>query len=307
LSTAKIAVGFTPLHAIARENSADLSSGRVLTDTTSETTTVGANGTNGQPDAATNLTHTKFVFVLPYQDDAATLAKIRAAGSHVSRGFFNDYDADGSRDLQPQETIQFLIAENAAKGRHAIGAARYVIHVSANYRPRLVEVVCDFKRRIGDAADTIIIDGAERVPRYTSAEMKTFAYKAAQCRQSGRVSANAIVMPMSKTAAWWEKSALERHSYFYPHQPEDSNRPPVKGHAKAAEAGITKVFRRLYHNPDGYQRENEFDFITYFECTDENVEVFDQICRALRDERQNPEWRYVVEGPEWRGKRVLRW
>ena len=81
----------------------------------------------------------------------------------------------------------------------------------------------------------------------------------------------------------------------------------MKGHAKAAEAGIPKVFRRLYHNPDGYQRASEFDFITYFECTDDNLPVFDHICRALRDERQNPEWKYVLEGPEWRGKRVLRW
>jgi hypothetical protein len=113
-------------------------------------------------------------------------------------------------------------------------------------------------------------------------------------------------MPMSKTAEWWNKSALERHSYFYPHH-EDSSGSPVKGHAKAAEAGLSKLFRRLYHNPDGYQRPNEFDFITYFEFVDENLPVFDQTCRALRDERQNPEWKYVLEGPEWRGKRVLRW
>jgi hypothetical protein len=271
-----------------------------------ESPAVGTNGSNGQPDAATNLTYTKFIFVLPYQDDAATVAKIRAAGSHVGRGFFNDYDADGSRDVQPQETIQFLTADNPSAARHGIGAARYVVHLSANYRPRLVEVACDLKRRLGDAADTIVIDGSERMPRYSSAEMKTFAYKHALCRQSGRVSPNAIVVPMSKTAAWWEKSALERHSYFYPHH-QDSSGSPVKGHAKAAEAGISKVFRRLYHNPDGYQRPNEFDFITYFECADQHVQVFDEICRALRDERQNPEWKFVLEGPEWRGKRVLRW
>ena len=101
---------------------------------------------------------------------------------------------------------------------------------------------------------------------------------------------------MSKTAAWWEKSALERHSYLYPHH-EDSSGSPVKGHAKAAEAGIAKVFRRLYHNPDGYQRPNEFDFITYFECTDENLPVFDHICRGLRDERQNPNGNTC-----WRGR-----
>jgi hypothetical protein len=263
-------------------------------------------GTNGQPAATANLTFTKFLFVLPYQDDAGTLTKIRSAGSNISRGFFNDYDADGTRDVQPQETIQFLATDSPAPGRQGIGAARYVAHLSANYRPRLDEVVCDFKRRIAGAADTIILDGAERLPRYSSAEMHKFAYKPALSRQSGRVAHNAVIVPINKTAAWWEKTALERHSYFYPHH-EDSSGSPVKGHAKAAEAGIPKVFRRLYHNPDGYQRPTEFDFITYFECTDENLPVFDQICRALRDERQNPEWKYVLEGPEWRGRRVLRW
>jgi hypothetical protein len=265
---------------------------------------VGSNG-NGHPDPATNLTYTKFLFILTYQDDAATLAKIRTAGAHISRGFFNDYDTDGSRDIQPQETIQFLTCDRPP-ARRGIGAARFVVHLSGNYRPRLQEVACDLKRRISGAADMIILDGAERTPRYSSAEMKAFAYKRALARQSGRVAANAIIMPMSKTAAWWEKSPLERHSYFYPHH-EDSSGSPVKGHAKAAEAGIPKIFRRLYHNPDGYQRENEFDFVTYFECSDENMSTFDHVCLALRDESQNPEWKYVVEGPEWRGRRVMRW
>ena len=158
------------------------------------------------------------------------------AGSNISRGFFNDYDADGSRDVQPQETIQFLSAETAALGRDGIGAARYVAHVSANYRPRLDEVACELKRRIDGAADIIILDGAERTPRYSSAEMHKFAYKAALSRQSGRSSGNAIIMPMSKTAAWWEKTALERHSYFYPHH-EDSSGSPVKGHAEVRRGG----------------------------------------------------------------------
>jgi hypothetical protein len=262
-------------------------------------------GTNGQNGLGTNLTFTKFLFIVPYQDDAATLLKLRSAGSNICRGFFNDYDADGSRDVQPQETIQFLQADGMAEGRQGIGAARFVVHLSANYRPRLEEVTCDLKRRITGSADMIVLDGAERATRYTSAEMHSYAYKPAQARLSGRAARNAVIIPMSKAAGWWEQSTLERHSYFYPHQ--DSAGCPVNGHAKAAEAGIPKIFRRLYHNPDGYQRPNEFDFITYFECTDENVPVFDQICRALRDERQNPEWKYVLEGPEWRGKRVLRW
>jgi hypothetical protein len=262
--------------------------------------------TNGQSAVGTNLSFTKFLFLIPHQEDATTMGKIRSAGSNISRGFFNDYDADGSRDPQPQETIQFLQADGVPEGRGGIGGARYMVQLSANYRPRLDEVASDLKRRVNGAADLIVLDGAERATRYTSAEMENYAYKPAIPRLSGRVARNAIIVPMNKTSAWWEKTALERHSYFYPHH-EDATGAPVKGHAKAAEAGIKTIFRKLYHNPDGYQREGEFDFITYFECTDENVPVFEHICRALRDERQNPEWKYVLEGPEWRGKRVLRW
>jgi hypothetical protein len=47
--------------------------------------------------------------------------------------------------------------------------------------------------------------------------------------------------------------------------------------------------------------------VTYFECADEHLATFDEVCRSLRDLRHNPEWRYVTEGPEWRGRRVLRW
>jgi len=263
--------------------------------------------TNGQAPVGTNLSFTKFLFVIPQQlDDANATGKIRTAGMNISRGFFNDYDADGSRDPQPQETIQFLQTDTPTQGREGIGAARYVVQLSANYRPRLEEIACDFTRRVTGVADVIVADGAERATRYTSAEMQNYAYKPATPRLSGRLAHNAIIVPMNKTAEWWQKTALERHAYFYPHHDHGSNA-HVKGHAVAAEAGIKKIFRKLYHNPDGYQRPGEFDFVTYFECTDENLPVFDRICLALRDERQNPEWKYVREGPEWRGKRVLRW
>ncbi len=260
---------------------------------------------NGQNGLGANLTYTKFIFVRPHEEDATTLQKIRTAGSNISRGFFNDFDADGSRDPQPQETIQFLQCVVPPAGRESYATAPFVAHVSANYRPRLEEVVADLQRRIAGSANLVVLEGAERTTRYTSAEMHNYAYKKALPRSSGRSARNAIIIPMSKSAEWWDKSALERHSYFYPHK--DSTGTPVKGHAQAAEAGIPKIFRRLYHNPDGYQRADEFDFITYFECTDESLPVFDQICRALRDPGQNPEWQYVKEGPEWRGTRVLRW
>jgi hypothetical protein len=252
------------------------------------------------------LAFTNFLFIVPAKDDEATCARLRAAGAHVARGFFNDFDADGGRDVQPQETIQFLVGEAVNDAAGGYQAARYAINVSGNYRPRLAGLEAELRRRVGDAAAIYALDGATRAPRYTSAEMHAYADKQACRRQGGRAAPHAIVLPMNKTPEWWEKTPLERHSYFYPHTDHASGC-PVKGHAQAAEPGITTIFRRVFHNPEGYRRQDEFDFITYFECASEHLPVFDQICRALRDTRQNPEWKYVVEGPEWFGRRVLRW
>lgn len=253
-----------------------------------------------------NVAYTKFLFVVPRREDDAAGTRLRAAGGIIARGFFNDFDADGSRDGQPHERIQFLVAEGEQHADSGIGAAKYAVQVSGKYRPRLLELEHELRRRLGDAAEVLPLDGAERPPRYTSAELFDFAYKVAVPRRSGRVARNALVLPLSKTAAWWEKPALERHAYFYPHIDGGSGC-PVHGHAVAAKDGIPTIYRRLYHNPDGYQRGGEFDFVTYFECEDEHLETFERVHQALRDTARNPEWRYVREGPLWRGRRVLRW
>jgi hypothetical protein len=246
--------------------------------------------------------YTKFFFVTPLRDDETTRVKLRAIGGNVGRGFFNDFDAE-ARDTPSHETIQFLVRADA-NGAEAPGAP-YALQVCSKYRPRLKETEIELQRRLMDIADVTALEGAVRVPQYTSAEMYAYAYKAALARGSGRVHTNAIIIPMRKSQEWWNKQALERQTYFYPHA--DAAGARVKGHARAAEPGISTIYRKLYYNPDGHGRENEWDFVTYFECADEHLATFDQICQTLRDVRQNPEWRYVTEGPEWRGRRVLRW
>lgn len=252
-----------------------------------------------------NLAFTKFLFVTPARDDDAARTRLRAAGAIVARGFFNDFEAEGARDTPPHETIQFLVNEGGQE-RPGLSGSRYALQVSSKYRPRLNETEMELRRRLADNAAIVAVDGAVRAPHYTSAEMHAYAYKHARPRASGRIQRNVIILPIRKTPEWWEKSALERHAYFYPHADAKTGL-PVKGHARSAEPGISTIFRRLYYNPDGHGRADQFDFITYFECADEHLATFDEICSALRDERQNPEWRYVVEGPEWRGKRVLKW
>jgi hypothetical protein len=262
-------------------------------------------GTNGTNHLGVNLAFTKFLFITPSRDDDAARTRLRAAAAVVARGFFNDFEAEGGRDATSHETIQFLVNDNAHQ-RQGLAGARYALQVSSKYRPRLLETETELRRRLADNAMIASIDGAVRNPQYTSAEMHAFAYRHAAQRASGRLQRNVIIIPMNKTKEWWEQSPLDRHAYFYPHaDPETGGR--AKGHARAAEAGITTIGRRLYYNPDGNGRQDEFDFITYFECADEHLATFDRICGALRDPRQNPEWRFVVEGPEWRGKRVLKW
>lgn len=51
---------------------------------------------------------------------------------------------------------------------------------------------------------------------------------------------------MSKTAEWWRKDWMERHTYFLPRY-DDRGQMIAVGHALAAEAGISCLLRRTYH------------------------------------------------------------
>ena len=194
-----------------------------------------------------NLAFTKFLFVIPRRDDPVWTARLRAAGGTIARGFFNDFDADGTREIQPHETIHFYVVDDdhAGGSGSGIGAARYAVQVSGKYRPRLNELEQELRRRLGDAGDVVALDGAERNPRYTSSELYDYAYKRVLPRKSGRVARNVFVLPINKTAEWWQMSPLERHAFFYPHVDAGSGC-PVHGHARTAQDGISTLYRRLY-------------------------------------------------------------
>src|SRR5262245_30229169 len=211
-----------------------------------------------------NLAFTKFIFVTAARDDEDTRARMRTAGGIVARGFFNDFEAEGGREASAQETIQFLVSDQPRRGPGLAGAG-YALQVSSKYRPRLEETESELRRRLLGAATLEALDGAARAPLYTSAAMFAYAFKNASPGGSGRTQRNVIIIPLRKTPEWWEKTALERHTYFYPHADAVTGG-RVDGHARAAEAGIGTIHRRLYHNPDGYGRTDEFDFITYFQC-----------------------------------------
>ena len=98
---------------------------------------------------------------------------------------------------------------------------------------------------------------------------------------------------------------MHRESFFLPRY-DAQEKLVAKGHALAAAEGIPSISRRLVHAPNGYGQEGVYDFVGYFEFAEENISVFREVMAALRDIKQNPEWAYVREGPEWWGRRVGR-
>lgn len=248
---------------------------------------------------AVNLSYTRFFFIEPLRPHEELGLRLRALGNVIERGFFNGFELHGALDAGPHETIQFL-----SDDQH--GARTYVVQICSKYRPRLDDVEREVRKRTVDIANVITMDGAARALTYTSAETQAWAYGAAKERASGRYLPNAIVLPIRKSAEWWAMSSMERHQYFYPHHDRQTGQCAV-GHAEIGREAAPLICRRVFHNPDGPGQPGKWDFVTYFECADEHLAMFDKTLAAMRDTTKNPEWRYVEEGPLWKGRRVNKW
>jgi hypothetical protein len=218
-------------------------------------------------------------------------------------GFENEFDAANGHPTRAIAFLRRIEATSADIVDDALLRATAIVHVAApDARP--VEEFCDEIEH--GIAPATILKGVIRPPSYTGAAMHNFAYAYQVQQQPGSESPNAFLVPMSKTAEWWRKNWLERHTYFLPRY-DDGGHMVSQGHALAAAAGIPCLHRRTYRSQDVPAPEGLYDFVNYFECTDADVPTFHAVCRALRDPRKNPEWRYVREGPTWHGRRVATW
>jgi hypothetical protein len=181
-----------------------------------------------------------------------------------------------------------------------------VVHVASPKADLVRDFCAEATRILGPLARVRVLGGVVRPRVYTGAAMNNFAYAHAAAQQPGASMPNAFLVPMSKTAAWWAKDWMERHTYFLSRY-DDAGRMTSKGHAVAAEAGIACLLRRTYKYPTEPAPEGSYDFVTYFECADADVPTFHAVCANLRDVAQNPEWKFVREGPTWQGRRVETW
>ena len=212
--------------------------------------------------------------------------------------------------------------EAFAKGRFQLLRAEYgfttqqqIVHPAVSESDGLIRLECATLEPIkgyetglrtlidatGGSVETLA--GVMRPRSYTSHAMTEFAYAHAMPPGPGEKFPLAAVTPMNKTDAWWQMDFLHRESFFLPRYDENEEL-VVKGHALASAMGVPGINRRLVHSPDGYGVQGNYDFVGYFEFAEKDAPVFREVMAGLRDKVQNPEWKYVLEGPEWWGHRV---
>lgn len=235
---------------------------------------------------------------------AAAAAAVPALAEGL--GLRNEFEPG---DGPPADAIAFLRrigATSADIADDGLLHAEAVVHVASATAAPVAEFCAEVARLLGPAVKPLVLGGVVRPMVYTGNAMYNFAYAHRVLQQPGTVAPNAFLVPMSKTAGWWEKDWMERHTYFLPRY-DEGGRMVNEGHALASAAGIACLMRRTYKHETEPAPAGSYDFVTYFECADADVPTFHEVCAALRDVKKNPEWAFVREGPTWHGRRVATW
>jgi chlorite dismutase len=87
----------------------------------------------------------------------------------------------------------------------------------------------------------------------------------------------AALIPIRKSAAWWELAQDERRKIFE----------EVSRHTAASMKYLPAIARRLYHSRELGE---PFDFLTWFEFAPEHAALFEELVGLLR---ATEEWTYV--------------
>ena len=253
--------------------------------------------------------HQLFLFVT--LGDVLGDGELAEAIDLLGQGMENVHGVDGppSEEAFARGRFQLLRAE------YGFTTQQQIVHPAVSESDGLVRLECatlepikEYETRLrsligasGGSVETLA--GVMRPRSYTSHAMTEFAYAHAMPPGPGRKFPLAAVTPMNKTDAWWQMDFLHRESFFLPRYDENEEM-IVKGHALASAMGVPGINRRLAHSPDGYGLQGNYDFVGYFEFAEKDAPVFREVMAGLRDTVQNPEWKYVLEGPEWWGRRV---
>jgi hypothetical protein len=253
------------------------------------------------------LGHCRLLFVQLAGADHALLAEME----QLATGLDNMHLADGhpGADALKRGRLQYLRVEpGRLRQQQLADAGMSAANVLIRLEGREPDPLLTYERGLRASVErrggaVHVRAGVAKERSYTSAAMTRFAYAPAYPPRPGAVTAFGVVTPQNKTAEWWAMDWMRRETLFLPRY-DDGGRVLARGHALASAAAIPCVTRRLFHNAAGYGTGDGYDFIGYFEFAEADASMFDAVMAALRDQRDNPEWAYVREGPEWWGRRV---
>lgn len=235
-------------------------------------------------------------------DDGAAAA---LTGAARRLGLANEYEPPADPATPTLALARRVGAEPGGLDDAGLLAATGLVHVAAAAPEPVAAFVGAARRCLGPAV-LRVLEGVVRPPRFTGDALHDFAYAHRVLPQAGHRMPHVFLVPTSKTAAWWAKDWMERHTYFLPRY-DDAGRKRSDGHPMVAAAGVACLLRRTYKHPIEPAPEGGYDFLNYFECAEEHVATFHAVCAALRDVSRNPEWAFVREGPTWHGRRVATW
>src|SRR5215467_799906 len=122
-------------------------------------------------------------------------------------------------DGHPAEAVAFLRrvdATPAAVADPGLLHADAVVHVASQKAAPVAEFCAEAARLLGPMIEPLVLGGVVRPMTYTGNAMHNFAYAHRVLQQPGPLMRDAFIIPMSKTAEWWQKDWMERHTYFLP-------------------------------------------------------------------------------------------
>ena len=209
-----------------------------------------------------NLTTTvtgyqRFLFIkLPHVTDPAGLADAMA---RLGDGMENMHFMEGppSAEAFSRGRFQILRAERSMSREQGIPHpammdADALIRLEGELPEPLLAYEDGLRALLEDTGGSVeTLSGVQRPRSYTSHGMTQYAYARAQQPGPGSAHPLGVVTPMNKSERWWSLDWMHRESFFLPRYDSNENM-VVKGHALAADAGISCITRRLVHAPEGY-------------------------------------------------------
>jgi chlorite dismutase len=148
--------------------------------------------------------------------------------------------------------------------------------VGENLRPAERLAVFEGAEAQRAAAGSWVLRGTTSNARYTN-RSEAEALGARQEALLRPQATRAALIPIRKTAAWWDLAQDERRAIF-----EEQSR-----HIAIGMEYLPAVARRLHHSRELGE---PFDFLTWFEYAPEHADAFEDMVRRLRS---TAEWRYV--------------